>query len=69
MLSEEVKQDLMSRVIIYGAGVPTAAMGWLNTNSSGIQAICTIIVTVLVIYRTYGDYRRNSKQSDSSTSL
>lgn len=60
MLPHEVKQDIMGRLITYGLGVPTLAMTWLNDNSSGVQAGCTLVVTLIMVYRLlFVDLKKN----------
>lgn len=62
MVPHEMQEDLISRLVIYAVGIPTAAMGWLNENSNGITAICTVIATSILVWRFWRDWRRGRRR-------
>lgn len=59
--SDDTLREVLDRVIYLGGLTASWAMTFLNENANGIQALCSIFVTAIVVWKFVHDKSSDNK--------
>lgn len=59
-LPDEAKNTIGEKVFYLGSLATTAGLTFFNNNAEGIQAVCTVLVTITVLLKFYKDRKSDT---------